>query len=363
MPATSRDVKRPRPTPRGAPRPPEPSGEDSVWTYQGYKLGASEFTTAMVHFFRAEVQRANVWRQRLDTTTNWAVVTTGVALTIAFSEASHHGVLLLNTLLVTLFLLIEARRYRYYELWSYRIRLLETDFYAAMLVPPFHPSPEWAESLAESLLHPSFPISVWEAVGRRYRRNYFGVYLIIGLAWLGKTLLILGGSASWDAFMRAAAIGSVPGEAVLVTGVVFNGLLFLAGVLTAWLHQSAGEVLPRFGDAIAAPLNGLQGEPGSRGAWYRQTRRRRQMLALVITDHPREIAEKVLEGMHRGVTALCGTGMFTNAAHTVLMCALTITEVNHLKSIVQGVDPASFMIVTPAQEVLGKGFSPLAPES
>ena len=41
--------------------------EEPVWTYRGYKLGSSEFVTAMVHLFRAEVQRANVWRQRLDT--------------------------------------------------------------------------------------------------------------------------------------------------------------------------------------------------------------------------------------------------------------------------------------------------------
>ena len=39
---------------------------EPVWSYRGYHLKSSEFTTAMVHFFRAEVQRANVWRQRLE---------------------------------------------------------------------------------------------------------------------------------------------------------------------------------------------------------------------------------------------------------------------------------------------------------
>jgi uncharacterized membrane protein len=90
--------------------PPEP-----VWTYRGYQLKASEFTTAMVHFFRAEVARANVWRQRLDTTTNWAVITTGASISLAFTESEiSHIVVMLNLLLVTVFLLIEARRYRYY---------------------------------------------------------------------------------------------------------------------------------------------------------------------------------------------------------------------------------------------------------
>ena len=175
--AVRRTTKQKRPSQSARPEEPPP---DPVWTYRGYKLGTSEFVTAMVHFFRAEVQRANVCRQRLDTTTNWAVVATGATLSVAFSQPDiHHGIIILNTLLVMWFLFIEARRYRYYELWSYRVRLMETDFYAAMLVPPFHPSPEWAESLAENLLSPSFPISMSEAFGRRLRRNYFWIFLIL----------------------------------------------------------------------------------------------------------------------------------------------------------------------------------------
>ena len=64
--------------------------EEPVWTYRGYRLKTSEFVTAMVHLFRAEIQRANVWRQRLDTTTNWAVVATGATLSIAFSQPDIH---------------------------------------------------------------------------------------------------------------------------------------------------------------------------------------------------------------------------------------------------------------------------------
>src|ERR671929_2425203 len=136
------------PTPKTPPEPEEP-----VWTYRGYRLKTSEFVTAMVHFFRAEVQRANVWRQRLDTTTNWAVVSTGATLSIAFSQPNiHHAIIILNTLLVMWFLFIETRRYRYYELWSYRVRLMETDFYAAMLVPPYSPDLELADKLSENLL-------------------------------------------------------------------------------------------------------------------------------------------------------------------------------------------------------------------
>jgi len=160
----------------------DPSGEqqapeDSTWTFKGYRLKSSEFVSAMAHEFRAEVQRTNVWRTRMDATTNWAVVVTGVSISIAFSQPNtHHGVIILNALLITLFLFIEARRYRYYEMWNYRVRLMETDFFATMLVPPFHPSPKWAENLAENVLHFNSPVSMWEAIGLRLRRIIFGSF-------------------------------------------------------------------------------------------------------------------------------------------------------------------------------------------
>src|SRR5512136_1467836 len=157
-------------TEAGEPQQKSSPDTEPVWSYRGYRLRPSEFTTAMVHFFRAEIQRANVWRQRLDATTNWAVISTGAAISYAFGEPSDSGaVLLLTVLLVTGFLFIEARRYRYYELWSSRVRLMETDFFAAMLVPPFGPAADWAESMAENLLHPHFTVSLWEAAGRRFR--------------------------------------------------------------------------------------------------------------------------------------------------------------------------------------------------
>jgi uncharacterized membrane-anchored protein YitT (DUF2179 family) len=52
-------------------------------------------------------------------------------------------------------------------------------------------------------------------------------------------------------------------------------------------------------------------------------------------------------------------GLYTGQSQPVLMTALTLTEINHLKAIVSQVDPNAFVIVMPAQEVLGRGFQPL----
>ncbi|HQA69792.1 MAG TPA: DUF2270 domain-containing protein [Aggregatilineales bacterium] len=338
--------------------------DEPVWKYRGYEIGPREFSNAMVHLYRGEVSRANVWRQRLDSTTNWAVITTGAAFSLAFSsELISHAVIILSNLLVTLFLYIEARRYRYYELWSYRIRLMETDFYAGMLVPPFRPAPDWAETLAENLLHPRFPISMWEALGRRLRRNYLWIYFILGAAWLFSVTLRPEPISSVEELFQQARLGYIPGEAIVGGGLLFYGTMLAIGLLTRGLTEATGEVLPRY-TSLRKTLRGVlprQGQEasGDRWAWFRPSKRRQQLLSQIITDHPSEVSERIMSEMARGVTNLRGTGMYTGEERSVLLCAITVTEVAHLKDVVAEVDPHAMIIVVPAQEVLGKGFGEL----
>jgi len=287
--------------PRKKATPPPPAQEEeAVWTYRGYKLKTSEFVTAMVHLFRAEIQRANVWRQRLDTTTNWAVVTTGATLSISFSQPNvHHGVIILNTLLITWFLFIEARRYRYYELWSYRVRLMETDFFAAMLVPPFHPSPEWAESLAENLLSPSFPISMWEAFGRRLRRNYLWIYFILGVSWFGKNYLFPQPALSVSEFVLRGAVGPIHGYVMIAMGIIYYTFLLIIAVGTLSMTKATGEILPRFGEENDHVEFSADGQPKAAQSWFAPRHRRRQLLAIIITDKSKPVSDRILTDLRR----------------------------------------------------------------
>jgi hypothetical protein len=268
-------------------------------------------------------------------------------------------VILLNTLLVLWFLFIEARRYRYYELWSYRVRLMETDFYAAMLVPPFHPSPEWAENLAENLLTPSFPISMFEAFGRRLRRNYFWIFLILGLAWMAKLWLFPQAPATTQEFIQRADIGHIPGALVIAVGIAFFVFLAIFAIATVTMTRATGEVLPRFGDETATAAPSEQGKPKSLLSHLIPRQRRRQLLALIITDKAEAVSNRILTDLKRGVTAMQGKGMYTGKDRSILMCALTVTEVHNLKAAVAKEDPKAVVIVSPAQEILGGGFAPL----
>jgi uncharacterized membrane protein len=305
----------------------------------------------MVHYYRAEIQRSNVWRTRLDSTTNWAVVTTGATLSFVLSSPDNHFVIiLLTTILIAVFLWMEARRYRYYELWSYRTRLLETDFFAAMLVPPFAPHAEWAESLAQSLLQPDFPITMWEAIGRRLRRNYFWIFIVLLVSWIIKIVLHPTPLSSWQEFVQRSSIAGIPGEIVIAGGVIFYLALIVLAVWTAQFHQASGEVLPKY-DVFSAPEKLIPRRP--------EFAKRKQLLVWIVTDKPEEISQSIMVSMHRGVTSISGTGMYTKQSHSILMVAVTVTEIAELKRIVQNSDPQAFIVVNPAQGVYGGGFQPL----
>jgi uncharacterized membrane protein len=91
---------------------------------------AAEFNTAMIHFYRGEVQRSNTWRNRLDTTTNWAVIT--AARRSRSSSARQQPALRDPDQLDPRRDLSAdgSARYRYYEIWSSRVRIIETGYFA-----------------------------------------------------------------------------------------------------------------------------------------------------------------------------------------------------------------------------------------
>src|SRR5438132_3762698 len=89
---------------------------------------------AVAQLYRGEVSRSDRWRTRLDTTTNWALTTTAAVISFGFASAStSHVPLLVGIWMVLTFLFIEARRYRYYDLWNRRLRLLEDGYWAPTL--------------------------------------------------------------------------------------------------------------------------------------------------------------------------------------------------------------------------------------
>lgn len=187
-------------------------------------LSASEIT-AVAHLYRGEVYRSTIWRTRLDTTTNWAVVTLGVALSISFASPESSPLpLVLVGVLILLFLMLEARRYRYFNVWRARCRWMERHFYAPMLDDgDLHLEDCWQKTLSQDYIAPRYHVTMMTAIGRRIRSNYLWILLIQSMAFAGKLAVHPTPVLDWDDAMSRADVGPVPGEALVVAGLLYVG--------------------------------------------------------------------------------------------------------------------------------------------
>ncbi len=204
-----------------------------------------EFVNALAHYYRAEMQRAISWRDRLDRTTNWAIAGAAAILSVSLNQPEkHHGLLIFAMALVFLLLVIESRRYRYFDVYRRRVRLFETNYYGRMPAPSgVTPDTAWLKDLAENIRAPSLSLTLLEAMAHRLRRNYCWIFLILLSAWLLKVIGSIAFTQVWETpadLHLHAEVGWTPGWAVLSAVLLVH----------AWL----GYVMVRFGKATREPI-------------------------------------------------------------------------------------------------------------
>ncbi|MBX4954606.1 DUF2270 domain-containing protein [Rhizobium lentis] len=197
-----------------------------------------ETTNTLIHYYRGELGRMTSWRDRIDRTSNWAITVVAALLSVSLSTpTSHHGVLVFGMMLITLLLMIEARRYRFFDIYRARIRQIERSYFAQILAPDPKRGTEWAAVIAGSLRHPRFLLSYGEAMHRRLKRNYGWMYFILLLAWclkISTPKLQTEGvptlqAQSWTYVIDNAVLGPIPGLAVIAAVVAFYvGMLCFA---------------------------------------------------------------------------------------------------------------------------------------
>lgn len=196
-----------------------------------------EYVTVLAHYHRAEIARMAGWRDRIDRTTNWALTVAAALLSVSLSTpTAHHGVVLFGMLIVLLLLYIEARRYRFFDVYRARVRRMERNYYAQIFAPSADAPPNWSLALGEDLRRPIFLISLGDAMSRRLRRNYIWIFLILLLAW---ALKITSGKLqpetateavvlSFAETVRNANVGPLPGWLLLLGVAAFYAWLLYA---------------------------------------------------------------------------------------------------------------------------------------
>jgi uncharacterized membrane protein len=194
---------------------------------------------ALAHLYRGELYRSTVWRTRLDATTNWAVVSTGLALSLTFSTSTASPLpLVLVGLLVAVFLCIEARRYRFFDFWRVRAHILETQFFGPILLGHgIQVDSGWNQVLYQDYVKPRLHITYADALGRRLRKNYSWIFSIQVASYLGKLLIHPDPIVSIQELWERATIGPVPGQLVLLAGLAFH----LSWMITAFVTLKGGR--------------------------------------------------------------------------------------------------------------------------
>ena len=193
-------------------------------------------SSALAHLYRGEIHRMTLWRERLDRTTNWAVLVMAGVLTWAFGSAANpHYVILIGNAAVGLFLVVEARRFRAYDIWRSRVRYLQRHVWAPGLDPATALDDEdWRRRLADDYRQPTVKITAEEAIAHRLRRVYLPLFGILNGAWFIRVTAFDPGT--WP---ESAAVGVIPGGVVtLLVGLLMLGSVVVACRPRTW-HSSS----------------------------------------------------------------------------------------------------------------------------
>ncbi len=205
------------------------------------------YVNAMIHLYRGELGRIMIWRQRLDVTTTWAITSTTTIVTVAYSfQTIPHIIFFFNIALVTIMLWIEARRYRFYDAFRGRVRMLESHFMVPMIAQSNRLlDGEWRRLVCQDLVLPCFKISKLEALGRRMKRNYVFIYAVILLAWLGKVFMHATPKVTdFASFYAAFEVQQLP--AWLTMG-IFGVTIVLVTALVIYVIGRTPEEVSEFG--------------------------------------------------------------------------------------------------------------------
>ena len=200
------------------------------------------YVATLTHFYRGELGRMMEWRRRFDATANWAIVGTGSLFAFAVRNPDMlNEAMLINLFVLGFFSFIEARRYRFYDAFRARVRMLEVHFIAPTLIGGERRPLEgpWRNHLVEDLILPSFKCSFAYALGRRFRHIYGALHLFVLSGWGVLLSFDIGTFQEWVA---AFGLGRVSGWMILGLVLAYVSGLLIVIVRSGALGAQSGEV-------------------------------------------------------------------------------------------------------------------------
>jgi uncharacterized membrane-anchored protein YitT (DUF2179 family) len=123
------------------------------------------------------------------------------------------------------------------------------------------------------------------------------------------------------------------GAIILAAGLIFGWEIALYGFLVLFINGMAADYT-------------LEGPSSTR-------------TVSIITNHPQEIAQALINELNRGVTYWEVTGGFTEQKHYMVMCTVYRPQVDAVKRITAAIDKHAFVTIGISHQALGVGFKRL----
>ena len=163
---------------------------------------------------------------------------------------------------------------------------------------------------------------------------------------LGVGIVYLGRGTSGGTDILGRILNRKLGISISMAYMLTDSLVvLLAGFVFGWEKALYGLIM--------IYVSGVVAEVASEGTKVVRT-------AMIITNKGDLVAKSILDELERGVTIIPAKGAYTQEGRNLLYCAVTISDVIRLKTIVHDVDPLAFMVIGQATEVMGEGFKPFA---
>lgn len=159
---------------------------------------------------------------------------------------------------------------------------------------------------------------------------------------VGTALIFKGSTGGLD--IIAGIIHRLWGINFGTTLFITNGLVLLTALVTSNLKLTLYSAITMF--ASATMVNNVT-------SGFRTKR-----TVIIVSKKSGDIADAILNGMHRGCTFITGKGAYTGEPENILMVTTGKAQIPSLKETIFALDPKAFLTITDTVEVYGRGFRP-----
>jgi uncharacterized membrane-anchored protein YitT (DUF2179 family) len=79
----------------------------------------------------------------------------------------------------------------------------------------------------------------------------------------------------------------------------------------------------------------------------------------IISENTKEMSEAIYKKLNRGGTFFYGRTTYKGSEREILYVVVNARQIPKLREVIHEIDPAAFITILPANEILGKGFKAL----